>query len=171
MYICYIDESGHCGKKVNPDQPVHVMCGVLSDLTKVFKTQREHAAILSELNKIGIPLSELKGSDAYRGRKHWCDVPAQMRDTLYEAILDWAADRSCKFVVCPIDSTTFFARKADGCQNSAKLHFPYEAAALNVLLAIQRHQQGKKNNKGKTVVILMNKKSTMLTCYTFWQMT
>lgn len=28
MYVCYIDESGHCGKKYNPKQPVEVLCGV-----------------------------------------------------------------------------------------------------------------------------------------------
>ncbi|MBN2840128.1 MAG: DUF3800 domain-containing protein [Coriobacteriia bacterium] len=153
MYICYVDESGHCGKKTNPQQPVQVMCGVVSDLTKLFKTQREHAEIIGILNKYGIPLSELKGSEAYRGRGHWKNVPAAARDTVYETILGWAAERSCKFIVCPIDSATFFSKKSAGCADSARLCYPYEASALNVLLALQRFHEPKKNNKGRTVVV------------------
>lgn len=153
VYICYVDESGHCGKTLNPAQPVQVMCGVVSDLTKLFKTQREHAEIIAILNKYGIALSELKGSDAYRGRGHWGKVPAATRDTVYETILGWAAERSCKFIVCPVDSAEFFSRKAAGCAESARLCYPYEASAVNVLLALQRFQEPKKNNKGRTIVV------------------
>ncbi len=145
MYICYADESGHCGKKLNSDQPVQVMCGVLNDLTKLSKTQREHAEIISILTEYGIPLMELKGSEAYRGRNAWANVPSAKRDKVYESILDWAADRKCKFIVCPIDSTAFFNAKDNGCAESKHLAFPYEASALNVLLALQRYQQSKKN--------------------------
>lgn len=154
MYICYADESGHCGKKSNPEQPVQVMCGVLSDLTKLSKTQRELAGIISDLNGSGVPLSELKGSEAYRGRGAWAEVPHAKRDRVYESILDWAAERKYKFIVCPIDSIVFFGAKNDGCADSKRFHFPYEASAMNVLLALQRYQQSKRNNKGRTIVIL-----------------
>ncbi|HNS19028.1 MAG TPA: DUF3800 domain-containing protein [Sedimentisphaerales bacterium] len=153
MYICYGDESGHCGKKLNPKQPVQVMCGVLNDLTKLSKTQREHAEILSILNGYGIPLAELKGSEAYRGRGAWEKVPADRRDRLYESILGWAAERACKFIVCPIDSVAFFGAKDRGCADSERFRFPYEASAMNILLALQRYQQPKRNNKGRTIVI------------------
>lgn len=153
MYICYGDESGHCGKKLNPGQPVQVMCGVLNNLTKLSKTQREHAKILSILNGDGIPLAELKGSEAYRGRGAWKKVPSNRRDSLYESILDWAAERACKFIVCPIDSATFFRAKGNGCNDSMRFCFPYEASAMNVLLALQRCQQSMNKNKGRTIVI------------------
>ena len=74
MYVCYIDESGHCGKKYNPKQPVEVLCGVRTDLTKLFKIQRQHSEILQIFQRKDIPLSELKASDVYRGRKHWSVV-------------------------------------------------------------------------------------------------
>ena len=51
MYLCYLDESGHCGKKYNPIQPVEVMCGIVTDATKLFKTQRQHQQIIDILNK------------------------------------------------------------------------------------------------------------------------
>ncbi len=153
MYVCYVDESGHCGKKYNSVQPVEVLCGVVSDATKLFKTQRELAVIVKFLNKKGIPLTELKASDAYRGRKHWSGVEPRVRDKIFEFMLKWAKDRSCKFVVCPIDSKVFFDLKADGCAISGMLRHPYEAGALNLILAVQRHQSGRRNNKGKTLVI------------------
>lgn len=154
MYVCYADESGHCGAKYNPRQPVEVLCGVLSDFSKLFKTQREHSSILDSLNKkFGVPLPELKASEAYRGRNAWSKVPPAERDSLYEAILGWASDRSCKYLVSPIDSKQFFDRKAAGCAFSNQLGFPYEAGAVNLLMGIQRSQSAKKNNKGKTLVI------------------
>jgi len=38
MYVCYVDESGHTGEKFDPNQPVEVLCGVVTDVTKLFKT-------------------------------------------------------------------------------------------------------------------------------------
>jgi len=60
MYVCYVDESGHNGKKYNPKQPVEVLCGVLTDVTKLFKTQRELAIILKFLQKKAFPYLSLK---------------------------------------------------------------------------------------------------------------
>lgn len=153
MYVCYVDECGHCGKSYNPVQPVEVLCGVVSDATKLFKTQRELAVIVKFLNRRGIPLTELKASDAYRGRNHWSGVEPRVRDKIFEFMLKWAKERACKFIVCPVDTKVFFERKAAGCAFSTMLCHPYEVGALNVVLALQRHQNGKKNNKGKTLVI------------------
>ena len=74
MYICYVDESSHCGEKYNPKQPVEVLCGVFTDLTKLFKTQKEQRELLDILNKNSIPASELKSADMYAGRPlRWAD--------------------------------------------------------------------------------------------------
>jgi hypothetical protein len=148
MYICYVDESGHCGNKLNPVQPVEVVCGVLTDVTKLFKTQREHSALLADLG-----LTELKSAQAYRGRKEWSKVPAADRVALFERVIGWADDRNAKFVPAPIDSARFFERKSSGCTVSSACAAPYEAGCLNVLLAIQRAHKTKMSNKGKTIVI------------------
>jgi hypothetical protein len=153
MYVCYVDESGHCGKKYNADQPVEVLCGVLTDVSKLFKTQREHSEILQILNEREIPLEELKANEAYRGRKSWADVPPEVRDRVFELVLQWAHERSCKYVVCPIDSKKFFDQKKTGCDVSKSLCHPYETGAMNIVLAIERLHKSKKNNKGKTLII------------------
>lgn len=153
MYVCYVDESGHNGKKYNPDQPVEVLCGVLTDVTKLFKTQRELEIILRFLRKNGIPLSELKAADAYRGRKHWSGVDHKLRDKIFELVVRWAESRSCKFVACPIDTKKYFDLLASGCALTRSIGFPYEAGALNIVLSVQRLHAGKKKNKGKTFVV------------------
>lgn len=153
MYSCYVDESGHCGKKYNPDQPAEVLVGVLTDVSKLFKTQREQIEIINILRGRGIALNELKASDAYRGRKHWANVDAKVRDRLFELILGWVEERQCKFTVCPIDSSHFFQEKEAGCDLSANFGHPYEAGAVNVALSIERSHRTKKNNKGKTFII------------------
>ena len=148
MYICYVDESGHVGTKYSADQPAEVVCGVLTDLTKLTKTQREH---LAKLDEFGVP--QLKAKDAYRGRKDWASTPAPNRDAVFQQVISWAAERACKFVISPIDTRKFYDRKSDGCVNANRFEYPWEAGVFNVLLAIQVHQRAKRKNKGRTLVI------------------
>lgn len=153
MYACYIDESGHCGERFDANQPVEVVCGVITDITKLFKTQREHNGLLKLLDENNICISELKSKDIYRGKGSWYGVPPKVRHMVIDYLLEWAEERKCKFIVCPIDSKAFFDRKNAGCEVAGKLLFPYEAGALNVVLAIERLKSGTKNNKGKTLVV------------------
>ena len=160
MKICYVDESGHCGRKYNRDQPVQVLCGVITDISKLFKTQKEHAKIIQILNdfKLKVPLSELKASDIYRGRKGWSGVEPGLRDGVFETILAWAEKSKCKFIVCPIDSESFFTHKENDCVFSEKFQYPYEAGAFNIILAIQRRNKSIKHNKGRTIIIFDEQK-------------
>lgn len=147
MYICYVDESGHCGTKLNPKQPAEVVCGVLCDLKKLAKSQREHRALLQELG-----LAELKANDAYRGRKDWADVSPEERAALFDRLLQWSQERSLKLLVSVIDAARFFSRKKS-CPLCQRFEYPWEAGAFHVLLGVQRRQSGKKNNKGMTLVV------------------
>ena len=158
MKICYLDESGHCGEKTNKNQPVETIAGVISDFTKIFKTQREHQDVLGILRNMGVEIDELKASEIYRGRKEWGGVDPKFRDLVFNALLTWATERKCKFIICPIDSIEFFRRKRKGCQICNKFQFPFEAAAFNAVLAIQREFSKIKKNKGKTIVIFDEQK-------------
>lgn len=57
MKACYIDESGYCGKKFNPEQPVEVLAGVITDFYGLFKTQKEQDGLIKQLNELKIPTS------------------------------------------------------------------------------------------------------------------
>lgn len=153
MKICYLDESGHCGEKENPNQPVEILCGVVTDATKLFKTQRDHADVIEILRQGGVQINELKAAEIYRGRKEWANAGHELRDEVFGVLLRWAKDRNCKFLPCPIDSIEFFKRKKAGCAISKKLQYPFEAGALNAVLALQREFRQTKKNKGKTIVI------------------
>jgi len=148
LYICYVDESGHAGTEYLAEQPVEVLCGVLTNLTKLTKTQREH---LAKLDALQVP--ELKAKDAYRGRKDWAGVPPASRDAVFDEVLGWAVERSCKFIISPIDAKLFYERKTNGCPLAARFQYPWEAGVFNILLGIQAHQRAKPNNKGRTLVI------------------
>lgn len=153
MKICYVDESGHCGKKYNENQPVEVLCGVITDLYHLFKTQKQHNEILNILNNAGLSIFELKANEVYRGRDRWNRVSPVLRDQIIDVILRWSNERSCKFIVCPVDTRKFFEQKKSGCSFCNYFKYPWEAGALNVVLAIQRNNKNIKNNKGKTIVI------------------
>ncbi len=111
MYACYIDESGHCGEKYNPIQPVEVVLGVVTDITKLFKTQKEHGKVLTKLKEKSVDISELKGSEIYGRRKAWGNVSHEDRNKIISEVINWAEERVCKFIVCPIDAETFFSLK------------------------------------------------------------
>lgn len=155
MYFCYIDESGHCGTKHDPNQPVEVLVGVIQDATKIHKTNREHSNYLKYLlYKHGVEVTELKSAQIFRGRKEWSAVNPDIRKQVFRELLKWVNERGCKIIVCPVHSEKFFRLKAGGNEIAKYLHFPYETGALNVLLALQRLKYGSPNNKGKTVVIM-----------------
>jgi hypothetical protein len=158
MKICYLDECGHCGERPNRNQPVETVCGVVTDAAKVFKTQREHGDVLDILRKAGIEINELKSAEIYRGRNEWSDTGHELRDRVFGVLLNWAKERKCKYIPCPIDSLEFFERKSNGCEMCTHLQYPFEAGALNAVLALQREFRNSKNNKGKTIVIFDEQK-------------
>jgi hypothetical protein len=153
MYSCYIDESGHNGRKFNPNQPVEILCGVITDMTKLFKTQKEFLKIVNDIVKFNFIVKELKASNVYHGRKQWVTVAYQERYEIIKSILLWAKSRKCKFIVCPIDTKKFFDLVHSGNALANKFTYPYEAGAINVILGLERHQNSKRGNKGKTLVI------------------
>ena len=153
MYILYADESGHCGRKFNPHQPVELIAGVITDFTKLFKTQKEQRYLTSIIKEFGVDISELKAQEMYGGRKGWEKISPIRRDEIFNTILEWINERQCKIFLCPIDSQKFFDLKSQKHSIAELLQYPYEAAAVNLILAAQRLKSGTKNNKGKTVIV------------------
>ena len=154
MYACYVDESGHCGVKLNPEQPVEVVCGTLIDLTKLTAAHREHNEFVRLLRTKEIPLDEIKASRMYRGRGAWKGVDPSDRKDAMSSVIQWAIQRGCKFIPCPIDCEKFFKAKVGNCELAKTLTYPYEAGAMNVILGVQRTHKSKRRNKGRTFVIL-----------------
>ncbi len=159
MRICYVDESGHCGIKFDRHQPVEVLCGVITDISKLFKTQNEHGRIIDFLADNGVKVEEIKAAELYRGRREWHNINSKNRDAIYKALLAWSKHRVCKFVVCPIDSKAMFEQVKNGCDIAKKFQYPWEAGAFNITLAVQRENRSMKNNKGRTIIVFDEQKN------------
>ncbi len=158
MYTCYLDESGHCGEKVNPQQPVEIIFGVLIDLSKLTKAQKQYQQFIDIFNEHKIKISEFKACDIYKGYKQFSVLNSNARDALFELLLAWGEDNKCRYIVSPIDSKKHFdlVSKTDPMANI--LSFPFEAGVMNITLAIQKLQKTKEKNKGRTFIIIDEQK-------------
>jgi hypothetical protein len=158
MYALYVDESGHCGKKYDKTQPVEVLVGVIVDLTKLPKAQREYAAFLDAIKKLGVHAEEIKMREVYGGRADWEKVPPIKRDEAIGHAIGLVGERKCKILASPIDTKKFFQLVDD--QNAAAkwLEYPYETGVMNLLIAVQKEQKKKGKNKGRTFIILDEQK-------------
>ncbi len=153
MYIGYVDESGYVGRARNPDQPVQVMACILPSVYNLHRTTDEFGANLQTLRANAIPLTELKAEEIYRGRGVWGRVEGVVRHRIFSTYFDWLVSRRHKIVLSLIDNNRFFDLKDSGDQIAEHLGFPYVAGALQIALSVQRHNQGRKKNKGKTILI------------------
>ena len=98
-------------------------------------------------------MEELKAEEIYRGRGPWATVDGNLRHEIFARYFHWLVSRKHRIVLSLIDNNHFFELKDDGDSIAQCLGFPYVAGALQLALAIQKYNQGKKKNKGKTILI------------------
>jgi len=153
MYIGYVDESGYVGRAKNPDQPLQAMACILPSAYTIHRTTSEFADNMKILRKNDIPLAELKAEEIYRGRGAWKRVKGNIRHGIFTRYFAWLVKRKHKIILSLIDNNRFFDLKDSGNQIADRLGFSYVAGALQIALAIQKHNQGQKKNKGKTILI------------------
>ena len=154
MFLCYVDESGYNGSKLNSAQPVQVMVGIFPNVYNFHRSDSEFREVF-ELLRDEIPLSEVKGEQIYRGRGPWRDVKPEIRDNVIEYYLDWVTNRNHKLIVTAIDNIKYFELREAASDSPfiQALPYPYLLAGLHIALAIQKLNRGKKKNKGKTILI------------------
>lgn len=153
MYIGYVDESGYVGRAKNPDQPLQAMACILPSAYTIHRTTDEFADNMKILRKNDIPLAELKAEEIYRGRGAWERVGGNIRHRIFTRYFKWLVNRKHKIILSLIDNNRFFDLKDSGDQIANRLYFPYVAGALHIALAVQKYNQGRKKNKGKTILI------------------
>lgn len=150
MFICYADESGHTGSKADANQPVLAMAGVLVNTYNMHRTQEELQGLVDLVETSGRAVQELKGQQLYRGEGPWKSMNGTDRHGLYEAILKWFAGRNHKIALSVLNNSkaTQLIR-----EEYAWLKAPYAAAGLHLALQVQRLNQAKPKNKGKTLLV------------------
>ena len=79
MLICYLDESGNTGKRLDdPDQPIHYLAAVMVREDRIREMgDRLHA--LADAAPIGASLVEFHGDELFHGSGPWQGVPPRLR--------------------------------------------------------------------------------------------
>ncbi len=154
MFFCYCDESGYCGNRFNPNQPVMVMVGILPNVYNYHRSDAEFREIFEIINT-QVPLSEIKAEQIYRGRGTWRDIEPESRDNVINFYLNWIDNRPHKLIVSAVDNARYF----DSVQNNPEteyarwLPYPYLFSGFHIALVVQKLNRNKEKNKGKTLLV------------------
>jgi len=153
MKFCYLDESG------TGSEPYAVMVGVIADAYRMHVTKKEWAELLEALSQIvEKPLLEIHTSDFYAGNGPWHDLPGHHRAKIISIIFDWLNKRNHKIVYSAVDKKKFTSEFYKEPQ-AREVGTLWRFIALHICLALQKHHQAIKENKGYTVLIFDNQKS------------
>lgn len=154
MYLCYCDESGYCGGRDDPDQPVMVMVGILPNVYNYHRSAAEFGEVFEIINS-RIPLDELKGEQIYRGRGSWAAIDPQARDRVLEFYLGWVNNGPHKLIISAVDNGEYFHQLPNVPAPSIRMtiHCPYLFCGLHIAMVVQKLNRTKKKNKGKTLLI------------------
>jgi hypothetical protein len=129
------------------------MVGIVIDATKLRRTQEEFGKIFENLCGLtGRNLRELKSTDMLPGKRMWQGVDGGVRSTVIENICYWVSARSHKIALAAVDRSLHRA-SVPGCP---ELRDEWQAAAVHVLLQLQRYGKRKPAGKGRTVVVIDN---------------
>lgn len=150
MKFCYLDESG------TGDEPFAVMAGVIVDAKRMHVTKAEWDDLLAVLSGIvGTPIAEIHTRDFYPGNSPWRDLEGQIRARLISAIFDWLGQRKHNVVFTAVDKQRFAADFPDS-EFSSDIGTLWRLMALHVTLALQKHHQSQRRNKGHTLLVFDN---------------
>lgn len=154
MFLCYCDESGYCGKRNNPDQPVMVLAGVLPNAYNYHRSDAEFRQVFEIING-EVPLDEIKGSQIYRGRGSWRDIDPSIRDQVIEFYIHWICSRPHKLLVSAIDNSRYFRFIEENPESPYAQFFPYPYlfSGFHIAMTIQKLNKNQKKNKGRTILI------------------
>lgn len=147
MKFCYLDESG-TGRN-----PIMVMVGIIVDVQRMKPTKKDWAFLLEELSKLlGKEIKEIHTKDFYPGNKEWRKLNGSQRKDLTKIILDWFERRKHHFCYSSVIKSKY---QSEFDKESVANDIPtiWTFLALHNLLALQKHNQKYKGNKGDSLLI------------------
>ena len=150
VYFTYVDETGTDGTS-----PVTVMAGIVANSERVGRTRAELAQILGNLGEVATGyMTELKSKHLLAGTGAWKNVPGETRRNVVSNLCGWVCDRKHDLALAAIDQQRFE-------ENPFQRHHlrnPWQASAWHIALQMQRAQQSRKGNKGRTVLVFDDNK-------------
>jgi hypothetical protein len=148
--FCYVDESG-----IGDEPYAAVMVGVIVDSHRMRPTKRDWDDLLSDLsNKLNHRVDEIHTRDFYAGNGRWRNIDGPQRASIIGAIFDWLASRKHTIVFSSLDKTQFAELEQHPFFSDIKTIWRF--LGLHLVLAIQKHHQPMKKNKGNTVLVFDN---------------
>jgi len=148
MKVCYVDESGNDRK-----DPCLVMVGIVVDAYRLNRTREEFGEIFNDIQQLFQDnLKELKGKKMLYGRDRWRNVHLATRKHIFSFLCDWVVERKHHIVLAAIDRERF--KQSDRSRFPEVANDPWLACSLHIALQIQKYHQGKKKNKGRTLLFI-----------------
>jgi len=147
MKLCYCDETG------TGEEPFAVLLGVVVDASRMHVTKDDWSKFLADLStKVGQEFQELHTRNFYAGAGIWKALTGQQRSDAIDLFIDWFAERKHHVVFSVIDKARHTKMKAEG-KLHPELETVWRSMGFHVALAIQRHFQGERKNKGNTIFV------------------
>ena len=147
MKFCYVDESG------TGEEPYAVMAGVFLDAYRMRPTKDEWDGLLEHLADIvGREVKEFHTKDFYAGNSPWRGLGGPVRAAVISAIFEWYANRRHHIVYSVIDKEAY-AKIEKTHPFAPTIGNLWKTLALHLALAVQKHNQTAKKNKGNTLLI------------------
>lgn len=147
MKFCYLDESG------TGAEPYSVMVGVVVDGYRMGITKEHWREVLELLSEVAErPIREFHAKKFYAGDGIWKDIDGPTRAEIVSEIMHWFVHRGHYVVYSTVDRQKFdasFPRHQFG-RDIGSL---WRLLAFHVVLALQKHHQKEKKNKGNTVLV------------------
>lgn len=111
MYLIYLDESGNTGTRKDPDQPIHMIAGLVVHESKIRAIEdavdavvRRHFAVISTT-----PDFELHGADLYSGNGFFKGVPPSDRVAAIHEVFDVLNALEIKVIWAAVDKIKLYS--------------------------------------------------------------
>jgi hypothetical protein len=142
--FCYCDESG------TGQEPIATMVGIVVDAGRMHLTKSDWLDLLGILSaETQRTVTELHAAAFYSGNGIWRGIDGPERALVITEVLNWLAERKHHVVYVAVDKSSYFAAlKADEIPD--EVNSLWRFLAFHVVLAVQKHCQPEKGNKGNT---------------------
>jgi hypothetical protein len=125
-----------------------VMVGILVDAKRLRRTKEDFREVFELLQEDrGKKLKELKGPNILYGNGIWRDVEPELRQQIIEYFCRWIGARKHHLVL------TGVCREKYRAQLFPNISDQWLVAGMHIALQLQKYNQRKKKNKGRTILI------------------
>lgn len=139
MLICYLDESGNTGLRLDdPDQPIHVIAAILvrEDRVRIMVDRLDSLAAAAPTTT---PLVEYRGQELFSGTGPWAGVEPRQRVREYEKALSVLGEVDAAVAHTSINKTRLVAKVHNTSPNPHLYALQFLTEEIQVWVAKHSH--------------------------------